>query len=76
MNSFSKIINKTWWWTCYKSCAIINCDMVLVVSSPFLPMFLTSSVIGTEKVLHLSLFSPRQLNSSLNSFAKTFMIKW
>ena len=36
---------------------------------------ITTFVIGTEKVFYVSVFSPRQLSSSLNSFASSFMTK-
>ena len=46
-----------------------------MISSPFLPAPLTSFAIGTDKVLYFSVFSPKQLNSSSNSFASSFMKK-
>ena len=42
--------------------------MVFIISSPFLSIFLTSFIIGTEKILYFSVFSPGQLNSSSNYF--------
>ena len=35
----------------------------------------TTFVIGTERVFYVSVFSPRQLSSSLNSFASSFITK-
>ena len=50
--------------------------MDFVVSSPFLSIILTTFVIGTEKVLYFPVFSPTRIDSPLNSFASSFMIKW
>ena len=42
--------------------------IVLPLSSPFL--------IGTEKVIYLSVFSCKHSNLPLNSFARSVIIKW
>ena len=49
--------------------------MVFVTSSPFLSIFLIYFLVETEKVLHFSALSPRQLISRSNSFAISIMIK-
>ena len=48
--------------------------MALVIYSQFLSVTLTSFSI--EKVMYFSVFSTKQLNCPLNSFASFFFIKW
>ena len=50
--------------------------MDLVVSAPFLPIFVTCFSIGTEKFMYFSVFSFKQLNCTSNSSASSLMIKW
>ena len=49
--------------------------MAFVVSSPLLSILVTPFCIGTETVMHFSVFSPKQVNRFSNSFADSFMIK-
>ena len=49
--------------------------MVFEISFPFLQILVTSFFVGTQKALWLSEFSPRQLNSSSNSFGSSFLMK-
>ena len=49
--------------------------MGFVISSPFLPILLTSFPIGTKSVIHFSVFCSKQLNYNSNSSASYFMIK-
>ena len=53
-----------------------NCKMLLLLFSPFIPILLTSFVIGIEKVLYFLVFFLRQLNCSLNYLTSSFIIKW
>ena len=46
--------------------------LISTLSSILIPF----SVIGTEKVSNFLVFSPRQLNSPLNSFASSVMMKY
>ena len=50
--------------------------MVFKISSPFLPIFVTSFSIGTEKFIYFSLFSHKQVNCPLNYFARFQMVSW
>ena len=50
--------------------------MVFVISFPFLSILLTFVNIGTGQVLYFSVFSNRKLNSSVNYFASSAMVKW
>ena len=45
------------------------------ISSPFLPILVTSTSIGTVKVIYFLLFSLKQVNRFLNPSANSFMIK-
>ena len=81
MNSFSTIINKIWWWACHKSCTVNLQDVDFVISFPFSSIFVTSSSNGTEKIIHFSVFSYKQLEivqvqiQNSNCSANPFMIK-
>ena len=48
-------------------------DMVFVVSLPFLLILFISFVIGAEKIIYFSLFSPRPLNSPSNSWLQNLL---
>ena len=50
--------------------------MGFVLSSPFLPILVTSFCIGTEKVMCFSVFSPKHVSYFSNSSVNSFMIKW
>ena len=49
--------------------------MVFVISSPFLLILVTSFSIGTKKVIHFSISSPKQINFPSNPSASSFMMK-
>ena len=46
---------------------------MFVISSPFLPIPRTFFSIGNGKVMYFSVFSPKQVNCFLNSFANSFL---
>ena len=50
-------------------------DIFFVISSPFLSILVTSFSIGTLRAMYFSVFSPKQVNSFLNSSANSFMTK-
>ena len=55
----------------------INCnlwDIIFVISSLFLSIFVTPFSIGTENVMYFSVFSPKQVNYFSNYFGNFFMI--
>ena len=51
-------------------------DILITLSLPSLSIFVTCLFIGTEKVFHHFVFSPRHSNCPSNSLANSFIIKW
>ena len=51
-------------------------DIFFAISSPFVSIPVTSFSIENVKVMHISVFYPKQVHCFLNSSANSFMIKW
>ena len=51
-------------------------NIFFVVSSPFLPIPVTSLSSVTVKIIYFSVFSPKQVIFFVDSSANTFLIKW
>ena len=47
-----------------------------VISSQFLSIFVTPFSVGNLNAMYFSVFSPKQVNCFLNSFANSCMTKW
>ena len=62
INVLSEIVDKMLLWDCHKSCAVNLQDVAFVVFPTFLEFLLTFFSIGTEKVMHISFFSPKQVS--------------
>ena len=79
MNSFRKIIDKILQWVCQKSCTINKLYYVIYIFciffSQFVSILVTSSSIGTVKLMYFLAFFPKQINCFSNSSADSFMIK-
>ena len=58
------------------SIKIILCDIFIILSLPSLSIFVIFFLIGTEKVINFSVFSPKHSNCCpLNSFTGSLIIK-
>ena len=78
MNSFRKIIATFDNDLAINRALSINCnlcDMVFVMSYPFLSILVTSLSIRTENVIYFSVLSPTQVNCFSSSSASSFLIK-
>ena len=57
----------------------INCNLqniFFITSSAFVSILVISFCIGTDKVMHFSVFFPKQVNCFSNSSTNSFIIKW
>ena len=64
-------------WTRFDNSLGMNLQVsISVILHVIVSPLLSSVLIGTEKLIYFSVFSPKHSNSPLNSFANSLIMKW